>query len=162
MTQSGEVVSHRAHNPGTGGANPSSATKHGVFMIAIDVTMFPVGTDANVGQDYTMPFVNKEYKAIFAFFQDCVDQSLILNVIEHEEFFNSTVTTYFSPNMEKAQLFEQKFQDLTAEFSMRKFWNQSELDTTTAFREVDFDLVWNTFELVNQEFLEIWGFPIET
>ena len=27
MPQSGEVVSHRAHNPGTGGANPSSATK---------------------------------------------------------------------------------------------------------------------------------------
>ena len=31
MTQSGEVVSHRAHNPGTGGANPSSATKFVVW-----------------------------------------------------------------------------------------------------------------------------------
>ena len=39
-----------------------------------------------------------------------------------EKFDTKTVTTYFSLDMEKALLFEQKFQNVTAEFSMKKFW----------------------------------------
>lgn len=126
-------------------------------MIAIDVTMFPIGVDASVRQEYTMPLVNKEYISISTFFQSCIDQSIIINLSQHEEFDNYDVTTYFSPDMEKAQLFQQKFQDLTAEFSMKKLWNQVGLDTSIAFRNVDFDALDLTFELINQNFSQIWG-----
>ena len=63
--------------------------------------------------------------------------------------------------MEKALLFEQKFQNVTAEFSMKKFWNQSDLDTTVVFREIHLDQVTNTLQLVNQELDTIWGVAIE-
>lgn len=130
-------------------------------MIAIDVTMFPIGVDASVGQEYTMPFVSKEYTAIVAFFQNCIEQSIILNLVDYEQFYDHDVTIYFSPDMEKAQLFEQKFQDLTAEFSMKKLWNQVGLDTSIAFREIDFDTLKSVTELINPDLSQmLWGISI--
>ena len=130
-------------------------------MIAIEVTMVPVGAGASTQDEYTIPLIIKEHAKIMAFFQDCVDQSLILNLFTDEKIDTKTVTTYFSLDMEKALLFEQKFQNVTAEFSMKKFWNQSDLDTTIAFREINLDQVTNTLQLVNQELRTIWGLAIE-
>ena len=130
-------------------------------MIAIEVTMVPVGAGASTQDEYTIPLIIKEHAKIMAFFQDCVDQSLILNLFTDEKIDTKTVTTYFSLDMEKALLFEQKFQNVTAEFSMKKFWNQSDLDTTVVFREIHLDQVTNTLQLVNQELDTIWGVAIE-
>jgi hypothetical protein len=138
-------------------------------MIAIDVTMVPVGAGASIQDEYTIPLFIKEHVKIMAFFQDCVDQSLILNLIVNwldqpiadQTFDTTSVTTYFSLDMEKALLFEQKFQNVTAEFSMKKFWNQSGLDTTIAFREINLDQITDTRELINQELCTIWGVAIE-
>jgi hypothetical protein len=130
-------------------------------MIAIDVTMVPVGADAHIQDEYTIPLIIKEHDKIMAFFQDCVDQLLIVNLFTDKKFDQKSVTTYFSLDMEKALLFEQKFQNVTAEFSMKKFWNQSDLDTTIAFREINLDQVTDTLKLVNQELCTIWGVAIE-
>jgi hypothetical protein len=130
-------------------------------MIAIDVTMFAVGAGAAIQDEYTIPLFKQEHVKIMAFFQDCIDQSLILNLFTDEKFDTKTVTTYFSLDMEKALMFEQKFQNVTAEFSMKKFWNQSDLDTTVAFREIHLDQVTDTIELVNQELCTMWGVAIE-
>ena len=130
-------------------------------MIAIEVTMVPVGAGASIQDEYTGPLIIKEHAKIMAFFQDCIDQSLILNLFTDEKIDTKTVTTYFSLDMEKALLFEQKFQNVTAEFSMKKFWNQSDLDTTVVFREIHLDQVTNTLQLVNQELDTIWGVAIE-
>ena len=110
---------------------------------------------------YTIPLIIKEHDKIMAFFQDCVDQLLIINLFTDKKFDEKSVTTYFSLDMEKALLFEQKFQNVTAEFSMKKFWNQSDLDTTIAFREINLDQVTDTLKLVNQELCTIWGVAIE-
>jgi hypothetical protein len=67
--------------------------------------------------------------------------------------------------MENAQAFEQKFQDLTADFSMRKFWNQAGFETTTSIKEIDFNSVGYLtapdtqvkVQVVNTDHSEIWG-----
>ena len=113
-------------------------------------------------------FVNLQYREIFAFFQDCLDQNLILNLIDYVlEDVQSDRTTYYSTTMENAQAFEQKFQDLAADFSMRKFWNQAGFETTTSIKEIDFNSVeyltapdtQDKVQVVNTDHSEIWGIP---
>jgi hypothetical protein len=75
------------------------------------------------------------------------------------------ITSYYAISMENAQAFEQKFQDLSAEFSMRKFWNQSGFETTISMKEIDFNYVEDPThpealaknQIVNTDASEIWG-----
>ena len=79
---------------------------------------------------------------------------------ELEEAIYQSIQLYEN-EMQKNEEFEQKFQDLTAEFSMKKFWNEFVLDITISQREVDFDegaLANSGAELVNKEHSRIWGY----
>jgi hypothetical protein len=130
-------------------------------MIAIDVKMFAIDNDTSLTENNKILFTNNEYEKIMNFFQECVDQSIVLNFFIYEESVDYDLTTYFASSVEKAQMFEQKFQDLTAEFSMKKFWNEFVLDITISQREVDFDegaLANSGAELVNKEHSRIWGY----
>lgn len=118
--------------------------------------------------DYHAQFVNVHYREIAAFFQGCIDQNLILNLSDNsQEAGQPDITTYYSTTIENAQAFEQKFQDLTAEFSMRKFWNQSGFETTMTMKEIDFDSVENPTDpdarikvpVINDDHTEIWSIP---
>jgi hypothetical protein len=51
------------------------------------------------------------------------------------------ITEYFSMTEQNAQLFESKFQDLSANFSMRKLWNEVGFDTTITLSETDFESI---------------------
>jgi hypothetical protein len=138
------------------------------FVIQIDVTMVPTIDSVENSLECHARFIDLQYREIFAFFQDCLDQNLILNltdyVLEDEQ---SDITTYYSTTMENAQAFEQKFQDLAADFSMRKFWNQSGFETTTSIKEIDFNLVEDPtapdaqvkVQVVDANHSEIWGIP---
>jgi len=137
-------------------------------MIQIAVTMVPTIDSVENSFECHAQFVNLQYREIFAFFQDCLDQNLILNLIDYVlEDVQSDRTTYYSTTMENAQAFEQKFQDLSADFSMRKFWNQAGFETTTSIKEIDFNSVeyltapdtQDKVQVVNTDHSEIWGIP---
>ena len=136
-------------------------------MIAIDVTMIPTNDQVENSPESMGEFVNLQYREIVAFFQDCIDESLILNLIDNVVGDRESVTTYYSTSIENAQLFEQKFQDLSAEFSIRKFWNQHGFDTTISMKEIDFNYVEDLTvpyalvktPLIDKENSEIWGVP---
>jgi len=134
-------------------------------MIQIDVTMTATNDLAEHTLEYQAPFVNLSHLEISAFFKSCLEQNLILNLIDNYQTYESDQTTYYATTMENALVFEQKFQDLSADFSMRKFWNQHGFDTVFSMQEVDFDLVGDPTDpdaikktvLLNEEASEIWG-----
>lgn len=134
-------------------------------MIVIDVTMTAKNEQIENSLVYQADFVNSNFKKVFAFFQDCVDQSLILNFVDNVQDKNTDVTTYYSISMENAQAFEQRFQDLSSEFSIRKMWNSAGLETTVSMKEIDFNYVedpthpeaFKKTVLVDAENSTIWG-----
>lgn len=133
MTQSGEVVSHQAHNLGTGGANPSSATKHGVFMIAIDFHL-----------THSTARTFEEYKAVCrpalaefkSFFVECLDEGCIVNA---QVQFGSERDRFFANTQEDAEKFLDKFQDTSREFCPKTWSNSNGIFYRAELSEVDFD-----------------------
>lgn len=159
MTQSGEVVSHRAHNPGTGGANPSSATNYGSkYMYAITITTTPDNSESDFilypdGYEHCC----KHWDAVVNWLSECIDQNLILNlctVSSGDEW--PDITIYYSVNAESAQQFVDKWMDLDAEFSMQKFWKMLDLSQTSQIEIVDFEEVWSE-PLVSEDKSVIWN-----
>jgi hypothetical protein len=134
-------------------------------MIAIEVTMIPTNDQIDNSLEYQADFVNSNCDEIFAFFRSCVDQGLVLNFIDNVQESNTDITTYYSISMENAQAFERKFQDLSAEFSIRKLWNQAGLETSFSMKEIDFNYVedpthpeaFKKTVLVDEENSTIWG-----
>jgi hypothetical protein len=134
-------------------------------MIAIDVTMSTTNDQIDNSLEYHADFINPNLDKIFAFFRSCVDQELVLNFIDNVQEANTDITTYYSISMENAQAFEQKFQDLSAEFSIRKLWNQAGLETSFSMKEIDFNYVedpthpeaFKKTVLVDEETSQIWG-----
>jgi hypothetical protein len=135
------------------------------FMIQIDVTMVPTIDSVENSLECHSDFINLHYHEIFAFFQSCIDQNLVLNLTDNVQDGYSDITSYYAISMENAQAFEQKFQDLSSEFSMRKFWNQSGFETTISMKEIDFNYVEDPTgpealaknQIVNEDASEIWG-----
>jgi hypothetical protein len=137
-------------------------------MIQIEVSMVPTTAQGENSLDYHAQFVNVHYREIAGFFQSCIDQNLILNLTDNSQVDGQPdITTYYSTTIENAQAFEQKFQDVTAEFSMRKFWNESGFETTITMKEIDFDSVEDPadpnaqvkVQVVNEDHSEIWNIP---
>ncbi len=162
MTQSGEVVSHRAHNPGTGGANPSSATKYKhYFMIAIDLTSIckEGGPNKSVWDD--IPMIQESYNDIYSFFKNCIDQNLIMNIVicdtDPPKDAVSLTSRYFAISIENAEAFRTALFDTSKSFSMFQLWDENGWDFLISMSEVDFDTAtYGAVELIGQ-FGEIWG-----
>lgn len=136
-------------------------------MIQIDVTMTATNEQIDNSLEYQADFINSNYNEVFAFFRRCVDQGLVLNFIDNvqDADANTDVTTYYSISMENAQAFEQKFQDLSAEFSLRKMWSEAGFETSISMKEIDFNYVedpthpeaFKKTVLVDEENSTIWG-----
>lgn len=134
-------------------------------MIAITVSMIPINDQTNNSLEYHADFVNANVDKIIAFFKNCIDQDLVLNFIDNVQEANTDITTYYSISMENAQEFERKFQDLSAEFSLRKLWNEAGIEVSFSMKEIDFNYVEDPTHsealkkdvLLNEENSIIWG-----
>ena len=128
-------------------------------MIAIDVTMTPKNIVNIFDVDTTTQMIVPSYHHVYDFFKNCIDQNILLNVIVDVVPDMSSaiiITRYFATTIENAQAFEQVFSDMSAEFSMKKFWDQHDFDISLSHYEIDFDTVDNTVELIGPRG-EIWG-----
>ena len=123
-------------------------------MIAIDVIATP--RDPNTASMDS--FLEPSYQNIYNFLKSCVDQNLILNVVvvDQRGLLEENITQYFATTTQLAQEFEQVFSDMSAEFSIKKFWSQHDFDISISHHEIDFDMVDDTFELIGPRG-EIWG-----
>jgi hypothetical protein len=158
MTQSGEVVSHRAHNPGTGGANPSSATKFwSVLMIAIDVIMTAKNNEDLIVKD-TMPIVSQSRDKVYDFFKNCIDKNLVINAVVGIDVddLSKNKTRYFSTTVENAQAFQSAFEDMSTDFSIKKMWDQYGFTIEFEQHEINFDNESDLCELISPNG-EIWS-----
>jgi hypothetical protein len=126
------------------------------FMIAIDVAMTPKNIADIIDRDIIIQMIVPSYQHIYDFFKNCIDQNVLLNVAAVSEEPSVNVTTYFATTIENAQAFEQVFSDMSAEFSIKKFWSQHDFDISISHHEIDFDTVDDTFELIGPRG-EIWG-----
>lgn len=117
-------------------------------MIAIDVTMTLRDSIPTPTFEFGQPEWDRTaqlqvyYHEIRNFMQECIDQNLILDACIGDV----SVTTarcdkgrYFSTTPEKAQQFVDKFCDMSAEFSMKKMWDQYGYDIVIEQSEIDFD-----------------------
>jgi hypothetical protein len=129
-------------------------------MIQIDATMSPTKTHLEDVLTLQIDWVNENFHSVFSFFKNCVDQDLVLNFIDKAQDGETDVTVYYSVSLENAQTFEQKFQDLSSEFSMRKMWNELGFETSISMKEIEFDPTGYSEKLgslVDDEVKTIWG-----
>lgn len=132
-----------------------------MFEVRVELT----ARDANVSVEinYTKKFLNQSYHELYAFFKHCVDQNLVINLVQLEA--NSAVdwTNYYSTTLENAQAFQQAIENIDAEFSLKKFWNDCGFDMKISIKEIDFDEVGDSAVLINESTGEIWSvaFPLD-
>jgi len=110
--------------------------------------------------------LNDNYEPLSAFFQQCVDQQLVLNTCQlqtNPEDMYHTITTYFAVDHTQADKFITTFSDMSAEFSVMKFWSELSHRLSVTKTEIDFSLVDDILPLVDLHQQIIWGqqFPIE-
>ena len=123
-------------------------------MIAIDVTMTPKTDRESLTIEDSFPIAEQWYFDIHKFFKSCIDQNMILNITDDNPAQN--VTRYFATTIENAQMFQQAFSDMSAEFSMKKMWDQSGFDITFKQQEIEFDTIDSVVDLIGP-YGEIWG-----
>ena len=127
-------------------------------MIAIDVTMSKKDKTPFDSLVDAKPLVSQSHKNIFDFFQNCIDQNLVLNATYDivNEALTENKTRYFSTTVENAQSFQNAFTDMSADFSMKKMWDEHGFDISVEQHEIDFDTVGDSVELIGSQG-EIWG-----
>lgn len=78
-----------------------------------------------------------------------------------EDFSNNEpwqyIVRYYAVDLSKAKLFVQKIEDMSANFSLKKFWHQNKFDFSVEYSTVDFATEITSFEWVNIPCAEIWG-----
>ena len=136
------------------------------------MTTVEIGMTATVNNNHNsianwLCCMNSDYQFIFDFFQNCIDQNLIINKINIDVDGISDTTIYYSSGIKNAKLFQEQFENQQLNFSikpmsMKQFWNQFQFDIDIFQRSIDFNTVSNLFELVNKDTGEIWNtkFPL--
>jgi hypothetical protein len=110
--------------------------------------------------------LNDNYEPLSEFFQQCVDQQLVLNTCKlhtnPEDMFH-TITTYFAVDHARADQFITAFSDMSAEFSIMKFWSELSHRLTVSKAQIDFTQENDLLPLVDREQKIIWGqdFPMD-
>jgi hypothetical protein len=131
----------------------------GVYlMIAIDVIMTTKDkTSFDVLQD-VLPLVTQSRENIYNFFKNCIDQNLVLNATYDivNEALTENKTRYFSSTVENAQAFQNAFTDMSADFSMKKMWDEHGFDIYVEQHEVDFDKEYDVYDLISPDG-DIWS-----
>ncbi len=67
------------------------------------------------------------------------------------------IVRYYAIDLSKAKLFIQKIEDMSANFSLKKFWHQNKFDFSVKYSTVDFNTEITSFEWVNTPCAKIWG-----
>jgi hypothetical protein len=122
-------------------------------MIAIDVIMTKKDkTPFDVLED-GLPIVTQSRENIYNFFENCIVQNLVLNATS--ETLNETLTEnrtrYFSTTVDNAQAFQNAFTDMSADFSLKKMWDEHGFDISVEQHEVDFDNEYDVNDLISPD-----------
>ncbi len=136
-------------------------------LIAVEVYCKPTkkcGWVAIVGWS---DFICAEYSAMFDFFQECIDQNLIVNKMSLTVDGVTDLWKYYSPDQKQAEIFLEKFKNMPLnfskeKFSMKEFWNRYEFEIDTSLKEINFDNEKDLFDLINNDTGEMWAttFPL--
>jgi hypothetical protein len=131
-------------------------------MIAIDVTMTTKDkTQFNVFED-AWPIASQSRDNVYNFFKNCIDQNIVLNAavdVEIED-LSKKITRYFATTVENARAFQTAFEDVSAEFSMKKMWTDHGFDISVEQHEVDFEQEYDVYDLISADG-NIWGVDFE-
>ncbi len=101
-----------------------------------------VGYEQEALENLEVIYFESTLSDVFEFFKPIVDQNLILNTVFWEPYAVDHVhhlTRYYAVNMENAGIFQEKLISESADFSMKKFWNQKKFDYSVELTEVNFD-----------------------
>lgn len=104
---------------------------------------------------------------MFDFFQECIDQNLIVNKFSLTVDGVRDLYRYYSPDQTQAEIFQEKFKNMPLnfskeKFSMKEFWNRYEFEIDISLKEIDFDNEKELFDLINKDTGEMWAttFPL--
>jgi hypothetical protein len=128
----------------------------GVFMIAIDVTM-TAGNNEEFIFENTIPIVSQSRDKVYDFFKNCIDKNLVINaIVGTVDDLSKNKTRYFSTTIENAQAFQSAFEDMSAEFSIKKMWSQHGYTIEFEQHEINFDNEDGLCELISPDG-DIWS-----
>jgi hypothetical protein len=136
-------------------------------MTAIEVGMTPTVNNDHRSIAGWLSCINSDYQLIFDFFDECVNQKLIMNKVSIEVDGVTDLTRYYATDYNKADCFKQKFKSHQLNFSVgqlsiKQFWNKFEFDIDFKLKEIDFINNIDLLDLVNYDTGEIWNtkFPL--
>jgi hypothetical protein len=134
-------------------------------VIAIDTSIEPfVGQERQAIKHWQNVFLADSQPELVAFFQQCVDENLIFNTLQHNEpaiihcdYDLHHTMRYYSADTSKAEAFKQKLEDMSANFSLKKFWANNKFNLTVELSTVDYDTQSPQFDVVNTTLSTVWG-----
>jgi len=96
------------------------------------------------------------FDQVLNFWNECINENLVLNLCVVDPDTWPDISTYYSISEETAQSFVDKFQNLEADFSMRKFWSLAHFDTEASIDTCDFENAWAD-PIVNEDGTVLWS-----
>jgi hypothetical protein len=138
-----------------------------IALICVEVYCRPTKKCDFVAVRSWTEFICAEYPAMFDFFQECIDQNLIVNKFSLTVDGVRDLYRYYSPDQTQAEIFQEKFKNMPLnfskeKFSMKEFWNRYEFEIDISLKEIDFDNEKELFDLINKDTGEMWAttFPL--
>ena len=124
-------------------------------MIAIKSLVISNSPDASClfyGPHGIRAMFNQHYADIIAFYQKCVDDNIILNLVKLDDQESPTLDTtiYYATTMEKALEAQRRCQDTSQPFCLETMKLDNGYRSEWQFEEVDFDTVDGLTYLVDQ------------
>ena len=133
-------------------------------MIAIDTRIQPFeGQEIEADKNYQNIFLSESQPDLVAFMQECLDQELVLNSAGYsaqENYYNFDdhgIIRYYAIDLEKAESFIAKLTDMSANFSVKKFWAENKFNFFVEHSTVNFDAEHIAFEVVDASTSQVWG-----
>jgi len=129
-------------------------------MIAINTVIKPMVGHEQEAIDNFYTFHKSPHPELFEFFKEFVDQNLILNTMFWQPYDDRNLNhllRYYAVNMENAEIFQEKLLSESADFSMKKFWDQNKFDYSIELTEINFDEEFPQYYVVDNESGGVWG-----
>jgi len=138
-----------------------------IAVTAVEVYCWPTDQCDFVAVQKWTEFICVEYPAMFDFFQDCIDQNIVLNKFNLIVDGTVDLWRYYCINQTQAEIFQEKFENMPLnfsleKFSMKEFWNRHKFEIDISLREIDFDNEKELYDLINKDTGEMWAttFPL--
>ena len=131
-------------------------------MIAIKSLVISNSPDASClysGPHGIRAMFNEHYADIISFYQQCVDDNIILNLVQldPDESPSLDTTTYYATTMEKAIELQRRCRDTSLPFCLETMKVTHGYRSEWQFEEVDFNTVDELIELVDQSATMLLG-----